>query len=92
MDRTAPSPDAVGMRLKLPLGLRVAALLTLFATLAFLVLAVYVGAGGNIPLSNDLAVAALVAMALFAGVNLTQERKLSRPGTSAPSAGETDSA
>jgi hypothetical protein len=74
-----PAPRAA---VQVPLWLKAASLLSLLAFLALLVAAVKVGIGGDIALSNDLAVCALVSMSVFAAVNLSQQRSLARPTVS----------
>ncbi len=77
-------------KVALPLWAKVASLLTLALSLLLLVLGVVVGTHGQIDLSNDLAALALLSMAIFAGVSLSQERVLARKGVTSNSAEDPD--
>lgn len=66
-------------RVPVPRWLVAVSLLTLIGFLGLLIAAVDVGVQGAVPLSNELTVGSLASMAVFAIVNLSQQRSLARP-------------
>lgn len=80
MAGTTPT-SARKKRVAVPRYLLAVSLVTLFAFLALLIEGVSVGIGGNVGLSNDLTVGALLSMAVFAIVNLAAQQSLSRSAT-----------
>lgn len=66
----------------LPPATKIAALLTLLASLLFLILAVVAGVDGSLALSNALVAATEIAMVAFAVVNIQAHRHGAAPAPS----------